>query len=310
MKYLILILSLPTQNAAARMRIWRALKSCGSAALRDGVYALPDTGGSFAVFKSIQDEAAAGDGTAYVFQAEPPPDLELAGLFSRAAEFAALSARIARLRRELAEDQKDRALKQARKLRKELESLIAIDFFPEAPQQQVSHELADLDRSIARLGAPDEPAFMQGSIAALNLGDFQGRRWATRQRPWADRLASAWLIRRLIDPAAEILWLSAPQDCPADALGFDFDGAAFSHVGDCVTFEVLMRSFALETPALQRLAHIVHFLDIGGVQPAEAAGVEGVLQGLRSAISDDDQLLLLASHVFDGLLANFQRESA
>lgn len=77
-----------------------------------------------------------------------------------------------------------------------------------------------------------------------------------------------------------------------------------------MTFEVLMRSFALETPALQRLAHIVHFLDAGGVQPAEAAGVEGVLQGLRSAISDDDQLLLLASHVFDGLLANFQRESA
>ena len=310
MKYLILILSLPTQNAAARMRIWRALKSCGAAALRDGVYALPDSGGSFAAFKPIQDEAAAGDGTAYVFQAEPPPDLELAGLFSRAAEFAALSARITRLRRELAEDQKDRALKQARKLRKELENLIAIDFFPEAPQQQVSHELAELDRSIARLGAPDEPAFMQGSIAALNLADFQGRRWATRQRPWADRLASAWLIRRLIDPAAEILWLSAPQDCPADALGFDFDGAAFSHVGDCVTFEVLMRSFALETPALKRLAHIVHFLDIGGVQPAEAAGVEGVLQGLRSAISDDDQLLLLASHVFDGLLANFQRESA
>ena len=103
MKYLILILSLPTQNAAARMRIWRALKSCGAAALRDGVYALPDSSGSCAAFKPIQDEAAAGDGTAYVFQAEPPPDLELAGLFSRAAEFAALSVRITRLRRELAE---------------------------------------------------------------------------------------------------------------------------------------------------------------------------------------------------------------
>lgn len=94
-------------------------------------------------------------------------------------------------------------------------------------------------------------------------------------------------------------------DCPADALGFDFDGATFTHVGARVTFEVLLTSFGLETPALQRFGALVHFLDVGGVQPPEAAGIEGTLAGLRDTILDDDQLFALASHIFDGLLASF-----
>jgi hypothetical protein len=115
------------------------------------------------------------------------------------------------------------------------------------------------------------------------------------------------LIRRFIDPQARILWLDAPGDCPADALGFDFDGATFSHVGSRVTFEVLIESFALTQPALARLGLLVHFLDVGGIQPPEAAGVESVLAGLREGISDDDQLLAAALAIFDGLLASFNR---
>ena len=72
-----------------------------------------------------------------------------------------------------------------------------------------------------------------------------GSVWATRQRVWVDRVASAWLIRRFIDPDARFLWLTTPQDCPADAIGFDFDGAAFTHTGHRVTFEVFVASFDL-----------------------------------------------------------------
>ncbi|MGN5148609.1 chromate resistance protein ChrB domain-containing protein [Aeromonas enteropelogenes] len=121
-----------------------------------------------------------------------------------------------------------------------------------------------------------------------------------------DRLASAWLIRRFIDPAARFLWLAAPAECPPDALGFDFDGATFSHLGSRVTFEVLAASFALEAPAIARLGQLVHFLDVGGAPPPEATGVESVLAGLRASIRDDDQLLTAANAVFDGLLATFQ----
>ena len=141
----------------------------------------------------------------------------------------------------------------------------------------------------------------------LQVADFQGRLWATRERPWVDRLASAWLIRRFVDPQARIQWLARIEDCPSDALGFDFDGATFSHIGSRVTFEVLAASFVLDQPALGRLGLLVHYLDVGGVQPPEAAGIESVLHGMRESISNDDPLLEAASSVFDGLLASFNK---
>ncbi|MGA8881882.1 MAG: chromate resistance protein ChrB domain-containing protein, partial [Azonexus sp.] len=129
---------------------------------------------------------------------------------------------------------------------------------------------------------------------------FQSRLWATRRRPRVDRLASAWLIRRFIDANARFLWLGKPADCPAEALGFDFDGAAFSHAGERVTFETLLASFGLEAnPVLARIARIVHFLDVGGLPVAEAAGLEMLLAGMRASIADDDALLDAASAAFD-----------
>jgi hypothetical protein len=122
-----------------------------------------------------------------------------------------------------------------------------------------------------------------------------------------DRLASAWLIRRFIDQQARLLWLDNPTDCPTDALGFDFDGARFSHVGSRVTFEVLAASFGLDQTAVARLGLLVHYLDVGGVRPPEAAGIESVLAGMRESLSNDDELLLAASSVFDGLLASFTK---
>jgi hypothetical protein len=87
-------------------------------------------------------------------------------------------------------------------------------------------------------------------------------------------------------------------------IGFDYDGARFTHVGARVTFEVMIASFGLGSePKLQRLAHTVHYLDIGGIPIAEAAGLEAVLAGLRAMHEDDDQLLVAASAVFDALYA-------
>ncbi|MEL1301505.1 chromate resistance protein ChrB domain-containing protein, partial [Streptococcus pneumoniae] len=83
--------------------------------------------------------------------------------------------------------------------------------------------------------------------------------------------------------------------------------AQFTHINNLVTFEVLMHSFELQNPALNKIAEIVHFLDVGGNEPAEALGIEKILQGLRSTITNDDQLLYLSNHIFDGLYADFQR---
>jgi hypothetical protein len=185
--------------------------------------------------------------------------------------------------------------------------LCDIDFFPGQAQSQLSSALNDLEQTCANALSPHEPRTNSGSIAALQIKDYQGRVWATRSRPWVDRLASAWLIRRFIDTSATITWLKNPEDCPKNALGFDFDGATFSHVDSRVTFEVLAASFGLTSPAVVRLGLLIHYLDVGGVQPAEACGIESLLQGLRQTIEDDDQLLATASTVFDGLLFAFQQ---
>ena len=144
-------------------------------------------------------------------------------------------------------------------------------------------------------------------ITRLDARKFQGKRWATRARPWVDRLACAWLIRRFIDPAAQFLWLADPAGstpAPRGALGFDYDGARFTHVGARVSAEVLAASFGLDAdPRLQRIARAVHFLDVGGIPVPEAAGLEAVLAGLREVHADDDQLALAAAAVFDALYA-------
>lgn len=305
--WIALITSLPTGNATARMRAWRSLKASGVAVLRDGVYLMPEREDFRSMLETVAADVRAAEGTALVVRLEEPSDGNFAALFDRSTDFANLLGNITATQDGLSPDTANEALKQARKLRKAFASLATIDFFPGEAQKQADEALRDLEQRAAWALSPDEPHPANAAIARLSIPDYQGRVWATRQRPWVDRLASAWLILRFIDPGASLLWLSSPSDCPADALGFDFDGASFTHIGARVTFEVLLASFGLETPAMQRFGALVRFLDVGGVQPPEAIGIESALAGLRDTITDDDQLLALASSIFDGLLASFEK---
>ncbi len=157
--------------------------------------------------------------------------------------------------------------------------------------------------------SPDEPHAIARRIQRVDVAKYRDRTWATRARPWADRLASAWLIKRFIDRRAQFLWLKSPKSCPKRAVGFDFDGAEFTHVGAKVTFEVLLSSFELEAdPALERIGALIHYLDVGGVPAAEAAGIEALLRGAHATLSDDDRLLSEAGKVFDFLYACYGAE--
>lgn len=307
MMLLALILSLPTENATARQRAWRSLKASGAAVLRDGVYLMPEREDCRTTLDGLASDVREAGGAAYVLRFEEPEGANFTGLFDRSEDYAPVLAEVMQSRNTLTVDTVQDTLKQVRKLRKAFASLVEIDFFPGEAQRQTDKALQELELACARALSPDEPHAMAGVVTQLRSTDYQGRTWATRQRPWVDRLASAWLIRRFIDPQARIMWLASPEDCPADALGFDFDGATFSHVGSRVTFEVLAASFGLEQPAIARLGLLVHYLDVGGVQPPEAAGIESVLAGLRETLTHDDQLLTGASAIFDGLLASFDK---
>ena len=310
MTWLLLILSLPTENSTARMRAWRALKACGAAVLRDGVYVMPDADPHRSSLNAIAADVRVHAGSARLLRAEAQGE-DLAPLFDRSAEFGELLAEIGTLRPAGGAEAVGESLRQARRLRKAFDQLVAIDFFAGEAQRQTAAALQTLEAVVAQAQSPGEPrAVARPAVPRQDRAAYRGRVWATRRRPWVDRLASAWLIRRCIDPEARFLWLKSAADCPKKAVSFDFDGAAFSHVGARVTFETLLAAFDLETPALRRLGVLVHGLDAGGVQPPEAAGVERVLAGMREAIADDDQLPLVAGGVFEGLLIALERDAA
>jgi hypothetical protein len=301
-EWLTLVTTLPSENKAARMRLWRAIKVLGCATLRDGVYLLPAREDTDASLRALADEVRAAKGSAEVLHiaASGTQDSGFRELFDRSASYGALIAAI----RAATVDEKS-----LRRLTRDFSALAATDYFPAAARDQARQALDELATRLS----PDEPHAATGAMRRLASADFSGRTWATRKHLWVDRMASAWLIRRFIDPQAQFLWLAAPADCPADALGFDFDGATFSHVAttpERVTFEVLAASFALETdPAIAKIAAIVHYLDVGGAPVAAAAGIEAVLAGLRASAPDDDQLLAEASRVFDGLYTNYSQEN-
>jgi hypothetical protein len=297
MSWLILILTLPTENATARMRAWRALKACGAAVLRDGVYVMPVSEQHRGILAAIAEDVSASGGSTHLLEASGE---DYAGLFDRMADYQQLVTDIAACRDDLDKVAPADLSRRARKLRKQLDAIAQTDFFPGQAQAQTATLLDTLDAAIRSRLSPDEPTPRTAAIAQLDAAHFQSRLWATRRRPRVDRLASAWLIRRFIDANARFLWLEKPADCPAEALGFDFDGAAFSHAGERVTFETLLASFGLEAnPVLARIARIVHFLDVGGLPVAEAAGLEMLLAGMRASIADDDALLDAASAAFD-----------
>src|SRR5262249_48656947 len=152
---------------------------------------------------------------------------------------------------------------------REVAAVVDRDFFPGEARKQMEGALAAAETAINARFAPDEPRAAHQNIARRDSKDYRGRTWATRQHLGIDRRPSAWLIQRFIDPQARFLWLKRVKDCPKRAVGFDFDGAEFTHVDSKVTFEVLLASFSLDEDAgLVRLGALVHHLDVGGIPVA------------------------------------------
>lgn len=306
----ILIITLPTQPNAVRVRIWRALKALGCAALRDGAYLLPSE--QRELFDPLAAEIQQHGGTAMVLVLSPRDDAqldELLSLFDRSDAYASWRNNAQALQSELPQLGETEARRRWRAVCESLQAVMRTDYYPGAAAAQAQSELEGLRQALdARFSKGEPLAQPDHGIPLLDRRKFQGKRWATRARPWVDRLACAWLIGRFIDSEARFIWLPDPAGstpAPRGAIGFDYDGARFTHVGARVSFEVLMTSFGLDhEPRLHRIGKTVHYLDAGGIPVPEAAGLESVLGGLRELHADDDHLVAAAAAVFDALYAS------
>ena len=307
--WLLLITNLPGPNATLRMRIWRALKAAGAGLLRDGAYLLPNGERSRQVLEEQGAEMKAAGGLVQVlsFDAESPEqNAELVALFDRTEEYAQAIERLDALKAELAKLREPEARQRLAAIAREVTTITTRDFFPGEPRKQMEGALADAEVALNARFVPDEPHAAHRKIQPRDRKDYRGRTWATRERLWIDRAASAWLIRRFIDPKAKFLWLKRVKDCPKSAVGFDFDGAEFTHVDSKVTFEVLLSSFTLEQDAgLVRLGALVHHLDVGGIPIAEGPGFATIMAGARSLQPDDDALMKAMTPVLDSLYAGY-----
>jgi hypothetical protein len=313
-KWLIFIISLPGRSGTPRMRVWRALKAHGAGILRDGVYVLPRSVAHERLLQEQAQEVHDAGGAAYLLQYQAPESREaaqFAALFDRTADYTQWTDKAAALRAQLATLAEPEVRRQEAQLGRELDSIVATDYFSGEPKAQAVATLAEIAAAINVRFSPDEPTAALASIEPQPRDKYQQQSWATRESLWVDRIASAWLIRRFIDPKARFIWLKQPSDCPPEAISFDFDGATFSHVENYVTFEVLLRSFGLlSDSALARVGVLVHHLDVGGAPVPEAAGFVTMLAGIKQQSPDDDALLDAGSALLDHLYAGYSTGAA
>lgn len=305
--WLILSATLPTSPSGLRVRVWRALKATGCATLREGVYLLPAAAASAAQLRALAQSIRDGGAEAHLLQlqaADAAQEAAFRALFDRSRPYADYASALAAAHRLLDSRPEPALRKTLRTLDQQLQALRATDHFPGAAAEQAAAGLDALRKAIEERLSPGEPAPAAGRLRPQRADDYQGRAWATRRRPWVDRLATAWLVQRHIDRRPRFLWLDDPALCPPGAVGYDFDGAQFSHVGSLVTFEVVAVSFGLDAdPALRRVGEIVHAIDVGGPAVDEAPGVEALVRGLQAQHADDDALLASACVLFDTLHA-------
>src|SRR5262245_4644003 len=301
--FIALLTSLPTGNSTIRMRVWRALKTTGCAVLRDGVYVLPDAAPQASALDEVESAVRAAGGFAMTAELNLKLPAQLAhvrNLFDRSKDYGALIARVSAAKASLQRLGKRKADTLVLRLRRAFEELVQIDFYPGHAHLQAKEAMAALESEIQTLYSDGEPHASRKKVRRLDPAKYRDRVWATRKDLWVDRIASAWLIKRFIDRNARFVWIERPRDRPKGAVGFDFDGAEFTHAANRITFETLLASFGLaDDTALAAIAESIHFLDVGGIPVEDAKGLETILAGIKEKSRGDDETLLEASKVLD-----------
>lgn len=313
--WLLLIYQLPANPSNARVGTWRRLQDLGAVALKNSVYVLPNNLQAREDLEWIKTEIAARKGRASVLIAETldaATEKEIISAFraARQAEYENVKREAEKLLKKLKSAPgisplRRRAGRITRVLRERWEGIRSIDFYSAPGEKESAATLVAVDRLLA--GKSSTPTIISEVRELLMPEKFQSKTWVTRPRPGIDRMASAWLIRSFIDPKAKFAFATKPEENAA-ALPFDMYGVQFSHQGNHCTFETLARLFNIRGAAIERIAQIVHNLDLKDelYQVPEEAVVGRLVEGLRQLHADDSELLEKGMEMFEALYRSFK----
>jgi len=304
-RWLLLIHQLPPKPDYFRVKIWRRLQRIGAVAIKNSVYVLPHTEQAGEDFQWLRREIVAGGGEASVCQAafvDGLSDGQIEALFraQRDAEYGELARAAAEVARE-GGDERESSGGVAR-LERRLAEIVALDHFG-APGRRAAEAALSRARDRHKTGGRPRTA------AARPPRPVHGRTWVTRSGVHVDRIASAWLIRRFIDPKARFRFIAA-QDArtAADELRFDMFEAEYTHEGDRCTFETLVARFGLSDPGVAVIGELVHDIDCkdGKFGRSETAGLERMIAGVVRRHTGDDARVERGAAVLDDLYEAFR----
>ena len=301
---LLLLVGVPPTPSSLRVRVWRRLRSLGAVPLKRSAYLLPDTPDRYEDFQWLAQEVQreGGDATLVrVQQIENMSDADVLRLFHepRDQDYRQLAARYRKVLQSL--DKKKsvsgRVQEDLARLAKDHQRIRDIDYLG-APG---GAEVRRLEEAIAMRTRRPEKSRPEPQ-PTLDLTKLRGRRWVTRPRPHVDRIASAWLIKRFIDPEATFVFTD-PAQFPPDAIPFDAPNVELTHYGEDCTFETLIKRARLRDRRLARLAEIVHEADLrdGKYAHEEARGIDAAIRGFLAASADDHRVLEHGVALFEGL---------
>ena len=318
-RWLLLIHQLPAKPAYLRVKVWRRLQALGAVTVKNSVYALPANEQTQEDFEWLIKEIAEGGGEAMICEArliDGLCDQEVRSLFNAArdADYEGLAKEARTVAQTLTGEIAPAARADARarlaRLKASAQQIVAIDFFGANGRETVDGLLATLN-SLLQENETMTPTEKEPSAVTAGFSELRRRVWVTRQDVYVDRIASAWLIRRFIDPDARFKFVSGKGYVPEPGeLRFDMFEAEFTHEGDRCSFEVLLSRTGLADPALVAIGEIVHDIDLKDLKfgREETSGIAHLLAGLSITHKGDEQRIERGAALFDDLYEYFRKK--
>ena len=299
--WLLLLVRLPATHSAERVAIWRKLKKSGAIQIQTSTYVLPDDPPRYETFQWLTQHIrdAGGDATLVrVREIEGWSNERLIELFNaaRAKEYASLREMLGPLIARAGRTSKSSG--KLDRIRKQFGEFREADFFDSPKGRDLEMVLRKLEKT--QPGSKPQPK--------LEPRDFRDKVWLTRPRPEIDRVGSAWLISKFIDPKAKFVFESR-RPPNRRVLTFDMLEGDFSHDGDDCTFETLIRRFGIEDKAVRKIAEMIHDADLDDekFQRNECIGIDRILKGWAKQGLPDKEILRRGFECFDALYTFLQR---